>query len=135
MYSVFCKKTKTMETLKEIINKAKLTKKDRQHVLELAEQIGLKHNADNKCDDCIKELAFSVIYYFKEHGEPAEPSTHGRKILIKANVNIIVNGVRVNRRTIDTDEKAQMLLDLGVKRKYFEFIENEQADNHEQDIV
>jgi hypothetical protein len=124
-----------METLKEIINKSKLTKKDRQHVLELAEQIGLKYNADNKCDDCIKEIAFSVIYYYEKHGTPEDPKTLGRKILIKENVNIIVNGVRVNRRTIDTDEKAQMLLNLGVNKKYFEFIENEQADNNEQDIV
>ena len=53
---------------------------------------------------------------------PAEPVTETeRKILIKKGVDIIVNGVRVNRYTITTDAQAEALMKI-IDKKYFEIL-------------
>lgn len=52
---------------------------------------------------------------------PAEPVATERKILIKKGVDIIVNGVRVNRYTITTDAQAEALMKI-IDKKYFEIL-------------
>lgn len=49
---------------------------------------------------------------------PAEPV---RKIFIKKGVDIIVNGVRVNRYTVTTDAQAEALMKI-IDKKYFEIL-------------
>ena len=50
-----------------------------------------------------------------------EPGTEERKIFIKKGVDIIVNGVRVNRYTVKTDAHAKALMKI-IDKKYFEIL-------------
>ena len=52
---------------------------------------------------------------------PTEPGTEERKIFIKKGVDIIVNGVRVNRYTVKTDAHAKALMKI-IDKKYFEIL-------------
>lgn len=55
-----------------------------------------------------------------EPAEPAEPAEE-RKIFIKKGVDILVNGVRVNRYTVTTDAQAEALMKI-IDKKYFEIL-------------
>ena len=54
---------------------------------------------------------------------PAEPVAplEERKIFIKKGVDILVNGRRVNRYTINTDAEAEALMKI-IDKKYFEIL-------------
>ena len=53
--------------------------------------------------------------------EPVAPAEPVRKIFIKKGVDIIVNGVRVNRYTVTTDAQAEALMKI-IDKKYFEIL-------------
>lgn len=132
--------------LLEIINAGanKLTKDDKIFITMCAEELRQKAPAGS-CRSCYIDSAVflaqeierqeekakeeqelenlqSVEAITEEIEAPAEPVTETeRKILIKKGVDIIVNGVRVNRYTITTDAQAEALLKI-IDRKYFEFL-------------
>lgn len=56
-----------------------------------------------------------------EATEVEESEKKERKILIKKGVDLLVNGVRVNRYTVTTDEQAEKLTKI-LDKKYFEFV-------------
>lgn len=113
-----------MENLRTIINKKTLSKSDKSYILELAQESEFVYNDFNeKCGDCYRDLAVLLLKHLEEQSPEEEP-VEERKILIKKNVDIFVNGVRVNRQTIKTDEQAKQLLELGLSKKYFEIIED-----------
>lgn len=113
-----------MENLRTIINKKTLSKSDKSYILELAQESEFVYNDFNKkCGDCYRDLAVLLLKHLEEQS-PEEEQVEERKILIKKNVDIFVNGVRVNRQTIKTDEQAKQLLELGLSKKYFEIIED-----------
>lgn len=115
-----------MENLRTIINKKTLSKSDKSYILELAQESEFVYNDfNNKCGDCYKDLAVLLLAHLEEQAPEQEPvPVEERKILIKKNVDIFVNGVRVNRQTIKTDEQAKQLLEIGLSRKYFEIKED-----------
>lgn len=114
-----------MENLRTIINKKTLSKSDKSYILELAQESEFVYNDFNeKCGDCYRDLAVLLLKHLEEQSPEEEQQVEERKILIKKNVDIFVNGVRVNRQTIKTDEQAKQLLELGLSKKYFEIIED-----------
>jgi hypothetical protein len=115
-----------MENLRKIIEKKTLSKADKMLVIEMAQHHEFSYNDFNPaCGDCYKDLAILLLQHLEQTEEQApEPAEEERKILIKKGVDIIVNGVRVNRQTIKTDEQAKQLLELGLSKKYFEIIED-----------
>ena len=113
-----------MENLKKIIEKKSLNKSDKSYVLELAQLNDFDYsNINLSCNDCYKDLAILLAQYLEDK-EPAKAPTEERRILIKKGVDVIVNGIRVNRQTIKTDEQAKQLLELGLSKKYFEIKED-----------
>jgi hypothetical protein len=131
--------------LLQIINKGanKLTKDDKIFITMCAEELRQKAPAGS-CRSCYIDTAVFLVQEIERQEErakevqeleklqpkeatteeveaPAEPATTERKILIKKGVDIIVNGVRVNRYTITTDAQAEALLKI-IDRKYFEIL-------------
>lgn len=132
--------------LLEIINAGanKLTKDDKIFITMCAEELRQKAPAGS-CKSCYIDSAVFLVQEIERQEEiakevqelenlqpveamteeveaPAEPVTETeRKISIKKGVDILVNGMRVNRYTIDTDAKAEQLLKI-IDRKYFEFL-------------
>lgn len=115
-----------MERLREIINKKKINKVDKIYIDERANDSNFVYDLHSTCSECYRDKAIMLLKYLQENDIPQEVSVV-RKIRVKKNVDIIVNGIRVNDVTIKTDEQAQLLLDLGLSKKYFDFY----ADNGE----
>lgn len=114
-----------MENLRNIISKKTLSKSDKAYILEVAQDNNFAYNDFNpKCGDCYKDLAILLLQHLEEQTPEIETEPAERKIKIKKGVDIFVNGVRVNSHTIRTDEQARALLDIGLKKKYFEIDEN-----------
>lgn len=122
--------------LLEIINNGanKLTKDDKIFIKTCALELGLNVPVGT-CKSCYIDNAVLLVQEIEHKEEelknvlpgedaPAEattePGAEERKIFIKKGVDILVNGVRVNRYTVTTDEQAEKLLAL-IGDKYFEF--------------
>lgn len=131
--------------LLEIINNGanKLTKDDKIFIKTCALELGL--NAPGRtCKSCYIDTAVFLVQEIErqeerakevqeleklqsieaiteEVGAPTEPGAEERKIYIKKGVDIIVNGVRVNRYTVKTDAHAKALMEI-IDRKYFEIL-------------
>lgn len=132
--------------LLEIINAGanKLTKDDKIFITMSAEELRQKAPTGS-CKSCYIDTAVFLVQEIERQEErakevqeleklqsieaiteeveaPAEPVTETeRKILIKKGVDIIVNGVRVNRYTVKTDAHAKALMEI-IDRKYFEIL-------------
>lgn len=135
--------------LLEIINAGanKLTKDDKIFITMCAEELRQKAPAGS-CKSCYIDSAVFLVQEIERQEErakevqelemlqpkeamteeveaPAEeveaPAEPVRKIFIKKGVDIIVNGVRVNRYTVTTDAQAEALMKI-IDKKYFEII-------------
>ena len=132
--------------LLEIINAGanKLTKDDKIFIKMSAEELKQKAPVGS-CKSCYIDSAVFLVQEIERQEEiakevqeleklqpaeatteeieaPAEPMTETeRKILIKKGVDIIVNGVRVNRYTVTTDAQAEALMKI-IDKKYFEIL-------------
>lgn len=129
--------------LLNIINKGanKLTKDDKIFITMCAEELRQKAPAGS-CRSCYIDSAVFLVQEIERQEErakeeqelenlqsveaiteeveaPAEPIATERKILIKKGVDIIVNGRRVNRYTINTDAEAEALMKI-IDKNYFE---------------
>ena len=111
--------------LKEIINKgaSNLSNEDKIFIKKLARENGFPKNTLSKKKCASTYIDVAVILAQKlEEGEETEVKEvkRQRRIEVKKGVDILVNGVRVNRYTVTTDEQAEKLLAL-IGDKYFEF--------------
>lgn len=111
--------------LKEIINKgaSNLSNEDKIFIKKLALENGFPKNTLSKKKCASTYIDVAVILAQKlEEGEETEVKEvkRQRRIEVKKGVDILVNGVRVNRYTVTTDEQAEKLLAL-IGDKYFEF--------------
>lgn len=109
--------------LKKIINKgaSNLSNEDKKFIKTLALENGLPRNtlSKKKCASTYIDVAVILAQKLEEEGEETEVKPQ-RRIEVKKGVDILVNGVRVNRYTVTTDEQAEKLLAL-IGDKYFEF--------------
>lgn len=131
--------------LLEIINAGanKLTKDDKIFIKMSAEELRQKAPVGS-CKSCYIDSAIFLVQEIERQEEsanevqelenlqpveatteeveaPAERTETERKILIKKGVDIIVNGVRVNRYTVTTDAQAEALMKI-IDKKYFEIL-------------
>lgn len=130
--------------LLEIINAGanKLTKDDKIFIKTTALELGQPAPAGS-CKSCYIDSAVFLVQEIERQEEqelnlqpteveaeeveaekveaPTEPGTEERKIFIKKGVDIIVNGVRVNRYTVKTDAHAKALMKI-IDKKYFEIL-------------
>lgn len=122
--------------LLEIINNGanKLTKDDKIFIKTCALELGLNVPVGT-CKSCYIDNAVLLVQEIERKEElknvlpgedaPAEattePGAEERKIYIKKGVDIIVNGVRVNRYTVKTDAHAKALMKI-IDKKYFEIL-------------
>lgn len=123
--------------LLEIINNGanKLTKDDKIFIKTTALELGLNTPAGT-CKSCYIDNAVLLVQEIERKEEelenaqpgedvrveaPTEPGAEERKIYIKKGVDIIVNGVRVNRYTVKTDAHAKALMKI-IDKKYFEIL-------------
>lgn len=121
--------------LLEIINAGanKLTKDDKIFIKTSALELG-RPAPVGSCKSCYIDSAILLVQEIERQEEqepteveaeevetPTEPGNEERKILIKKGVDIIVNGVRVNRYTVKTDAHAKALMKI-IDKKYFEIL-------------
>lgn len=121
--------------LLEIINAGanKLTIDDKIFIKACALEIG-QPTPVGSCKSCYIDRAIFLVQEIERQEEqepteveaeevetPTEPCTEERKIFIKKGVDIIVNGVRVNRYTVKTDAHAKALMKI-IDKKYFEIL-------------
>ena len=111
--------------LRNIINKgaSNLSNEDKIFIKKLALENGLPKNtlSKKKCASAYIDVAVILAQKLEEEGEETEvKEVPQRRIEVKKGVDILVNGVRVNRYTVTTDEQAEKLLAL-IGDKYFEF--------------
>lgn len=125
--------------LLEIINTGanKLTKDDKIFIKTSALELGRPAPAGS-CKSCYIDSAILLVQEIERQEEqdlnlqpteveaekveaPTKPGTEERKIFIKKGVDIIVNGVRVNRYTVKTDAHAKALMKI-IDKKYFEIL-------------
>lgn len=121
--------------LLKIINAGanKLTKDDKIFIKSSALELGCPAPAGS-CKSCYIDSAIFLVQEIENQEEqepteveaeeveaPTEPGTEERKIFIKKGVDIIVNGVRVNRYTVKTDAHAKALMKI-IDKKYFEIL-------------
>lgn len=125
--------------LLEIINAGanKLTKDDKIFIKTSALELG-RPTPVGSCKSCYIDSAIFLVQEIERQEEqelnlqptevesekveaPTEPGTEERKIFIKKGVDIIVNGVRVNRYTVKTDAHAKALMKI-IDKKYFEIL-------------
>lgn len=125
--------------LLEIINAGanKLTKDDKIFIKTSALELG-RPAPVGSCKSCYIDSAIFLVQEIERQEEqelnlqpteveteeveaPTEPGTEERKIFIKKGVDIIVNGVRVNRYTVKTDAHAKALMKI-IDKKYFEIL-------------
>lgn len=121
--------------LLDIINKGanKLTKDDKIFIKMSAEELRQKAPAGS-CKSCYIDSAVFLVQEIERQETAKEaqeveatteeveaPAEVERKILIKKGVDIIVNGVRVNRYTVTTDAQAEALMKI-IDKKYFEIL-------------
>ena len=110
--------------LKEIINKgaSNLSNEDKIFIKKLALENGFPKNtlSKKKCASTYIDVAVILAQKLEEGEETEVEEKPQRRIEVKKGVDILVNGVRVNRYTVTTDEQAEKLLAL-IGDKYFEF--------------
>jgi hypothetical protein len=113
-----------MEFLRKIINEGAnhLSNQDKTTILNLASEMGIEHDVteETTCRSCYIDLAVKLLCEMGDTSAVKPAENAEQKLRIKKGVDIIVNGVRVNRYTINSDEMAQRLLDSGLNKKYFD---------------
>ena len=100
--------------LKVLVNKKKLTKAEKEYLIDRADELGIEYNVKTGCNSCYNDIA--VLIYAKEKEESGDISTIIPKL--KPNIDIIFMGQRVNGATI-TQEIADKMINCGLK-KFFE---------------
>ena len=111
--------------LKEIINRGAndLSNEDKIFIKNLALENGLPKNtlSRKKCASAYIDVAVILAQKLEDSEETeVKEEKQQRRIEVKKGVDILVNGVRINRYTVTTDEQAEKLLAL-IGDKYFEF--------------
>ena len=106
-------KCKAMD-LKLLVNKKKITKAEKEYLIDRAEELGIEYNLKTGCNSCYNDIA--VLIYAKEKEESGEISNISPKL--KPNIDIIFLGQRVNSATI-TQEITDTMIKIGLK-KFFE---------------
>lgn len=106
-----------VERLKEIVNNgvAKLTETDKEFITSICMNLGVPFRKTN-CKNCYIDMAVAIYRNF------AEPKN---ELSIKSDVDIYFNGMRINCVVVDTPEKVEGVLKLGLPKKYVNFPQNE----------
>lgn len=121
-----------MDKLKEIVKEGakRITNADKAYITERCEEFSVSPiDASNKCRDCWIDKAVEV-YNAMLHYQTLMLNTEGndtaRYVLIDG-VDLLINGERVNAATI-TDKKAERWIAMGLRKKYFKVLPNENQD-------
>lgn len=101
--------------LKEIAEAAELTDKQRSFIVSQSETMGVKFNPyKTTCGDCYRDQAI-ILWRLIAEQEAQESTT--RKYLLRAGIDVIWRGVRVNATL--TDKELAELLKAGFPQNYF----------------
>lgn len=102
----------TTDRLREIIARNEYNSADKAFILEQADALGVERPRKGKCRNCWTDCA---VFCWKRL--QTEQQGEGRFVL-KAGVDILFNGERVNAATL-TDARAERWLAAGLSKKYF----------------
>ena len=108
------------EKIRQLVSKPanKLTAKDREFIVRLAAEYDVKINT--LCKNCYIDAAVEI--YTKIHPQEKQPSASAGGYVLRAGVDIILNGkYRVNAATL-TEANARLWLQKGLPVSYFETI-------------
>lgn len=93
----------TLEKIKEIANKKRLTQEDKEFVVAQCEALGIVFEQKKGCTNCYQDAAIQCYVALKEQDETP---TEGMRL--RNDVDVLVNGRRMNPTTI-TDEWMEEL--------------------------
>ena len=100
--------------LASIAQSRSLTADDRDYIKQLSEEMGVAFSPRTRCADCYRDQAILLLREVKN----AMPKDDGRKYHLKAHVDVIYKGMRINEATL-TDEIAEDMLRTGLPKHWF----------------
>lgn len=120
----------TLQRLKAIAAKraGEVTAEDMAYISELSDDLAVPFNPKTtRCRSCYTDQA--VVLYSHLHSDEDESATDGEKsgraYVLRKGLDVYFGSMRVNAATIDTDEKAERLLQMGFARKFFDKLPGE----------
>lgn len=117
----------TIDKLKEIATTSeRLTGEQRQYIETTSAKMGVVFVPNKtKCSDCYKDQA---VILWRLLAEKAQAKDKMRKYLLRAGVDVIFKGQRINAAVL-TDELATELIADGFDKGFFSRIPNDNEDN------
>lgn len=107
----------TLSKLRGIVNKTAsgLTREDKQYIAERAQEYGI--TIRKRCGSCYIDAAVELFGKLSKEAEPEKVATD-KKYVLKAGVDVLHNGVRINSATL-TDELAERMIKNGLSLVFF----------------
>lgn len=107
-------KIETLKSLSEM-EADKITATDREYIRKVSAELGVEFKPRPRCKDCYTEQAF-ILYRKLKDMQPKEAD--GRKWRMRAGVDVIYKGKRVNDDLL-TDETAEEMLAVCLPSHWF----------------
>ena len=104
-----------IERLRTIANAEEMTTEDKEFVLELCENLGIKKPIKKNCKMCWAEAVLACNEKLTENESELQDE---REYILKKGVDVFFGSVRVNELTL-TDEMAEALIARGFDKKFF----------------
>ena len=108
------------QELRELVNvpARELTQEQKERILQIAEELGVKTETRQHCSRCWHELAMQCYIRIAEQEQADNIENDPRRYILRPNLDVIFEGIRVNAATL-TDELAEQLIARGFERKFF----------------
>lgn len=108
------------QELRELVNipARELTPEQKERILQIADELGVKTEARQRCSRCWHELAMQCYVRIAEQEQAENIENDPRRYILRPNLDVIFDGIRVNAATL-TDELAEQLIERGFERRFF----------------
>lgn len=103
----------TLERLKALAEKAKLTKADKEFIAGLCDEHGIE--IKTSCSECYRDAVVVLYGKYKTEEETEEPTS---KYVLRKGLDVYFKGKRINEATI-SDELAEKLVANGFPTRFF----------------
>lgn len=107
------------QELREIVNlpARELTSEQKERILQIADELGVKTESRKRCSRCWHELAMQCYIRIAEQEQAENIENDPRRYILRPNLDVIFDGIRVNAATL-TDELAEHLIERGFERRF-----------------
>lgn len=102
--------------LKKLAVQKILSTGDREYIERASEMLGVDFVRTN-CADCFRDQCHVLLRIIAERAA-AEHLPSNRELFLRPGLDVLLNGVRINAATMNSDEKIEQILKEGLPRKF-----------------